>query len=315
MPPLTSLVIDPALLSPEAISPETAAFNARFEAQTRDLPKTHEVPVELTRKARDEGRGVFPPGGPLEGSDWHDLPSGRRVRLSRPAGAPRGLHLHIHGGGWTLGRPSHYDRQNQRRAALTGALVVSVEYRLAPENPFPAGPDDCLAAAEWALAEWPDLPMTLGGESAGAHLTAATLLGLRAKGKLDRVKGAALNYGCFDLRMTASAANWGDRQLVLSTPTMRFFAGSFVPDAARLSTPEVSPLLADLSGLPPALVQIGTADPLLDDSLLMAARWAANGVDLAIYPGGIHAFDMFDELAIAREFYAREAAFLIRAYG
>ncbi len=312
-----TLAIDPALLRPDAVSEETRAFNAEFEATMKDLPKTHEVPVELTRQARDEGRGVFPPGGPLEGSDWHEMPSGRRVRISRPEGAPRAVYLHIHGGGWTLGRPSHYDRQNQARAKATGAVVVSVEYRLAPEHPFPSGPDDCLAAAEWALDEWPDLPFAIGGESAGAHLAAVTLLRLREAGRLDRFRGAVLNYGCFDLRMTASAANWGERQLVLSTPTMRFFASCFVPEAAKLGTPEVSPLLADLTDMPPALFQIGTADPLLDDSLLMAARWAGagNGAELAVHPGGIHAFDMFDRLSIARDFTSRETGFLNRVFG
>ena len=311
-------VIDPALMRPDAISEETRAFNADFEAKTRDLPRTHEVPVELTRQARDEGRGVFPMGGPLEtGSEWRELPSGRRVRISAPEGAPRALYLHVHGGGWTLGRPSHYDVQNQARAAATGAVVVSVEYRLAPEHPFPAGPDDCAAAAAWALDAWPGLPVAVGGESAGAHLAAVTLLHLRAAGRLERVRGAVLNYGCFDLRMTASAANWGERQLVLSTPTMRFFAERFVPDAALRGTPEVSPLMADLSGMPPALFQIGTMDPLLDDSLLMAARWAGAGAEaeLAVHPGGIHAFDMFRDLAIAKDFTAREAAFLNRAFG
>ncbi|MEM6440204.1 MAG: alpha/beta hydrolase [Pseudomonadota bacterium] len=313
------LVIDPALLSDAAVSDETRAFNAQLERTLADLPKTHEVPPEVTRKARDEGRGIFPPGGPLEGSAWREIPAGTgRVRVTLPEGAPKGLHLHIHGGGFTLGRPSHYDRQNQDRAREAGCVVLSLEYRLAPEHPFPAGPEDCFEAARWALTEKPfgDLPVTIGGESAGGHLSAVTLLRLREAGLLGDVRGAVLNYGVFDLRGAASTLNWGDRQLVLSTPTIAFFNEGATTEAQR-SDPLHSPILADLAGLPRALFQIGTADPLLDDSLMMAARWTAagNGAELAIHPGGVHAFDMFpDALSIARDFKAREHAFLAACY-
>ena len=78
-------------------------------------------------------------------------------------------------------------------------------------------------------------------------------------------------------RMTASARNWGDKAMVLSTPTIAWFAANLCPDASVMADPLASPLLADLSGMPPALFQVGTADPLLDDSLAMAARWTGAG--------------------------------------
>jgi acetyl esterase/lipase len=312
--------IDPRLFAPEAVSAETAAFNAELEAQLAELPPTHEVPVELTRKAREEGRGVFPPGGPLPGSDWVEIPQGDgpgRVRVSRPEGPARGLYVHFHGGGWALGAPDQNDAQNQRLARETGAVVVSVPYRLAPENPYPAGPDDCHAGLRWALGadDFAGLPVVLGGESAGAHLAASMLLRLRAEGALERVRGAVLNYGCFDLRLTPSARNWGRRQLILSTPTLEWFSDGFAPDPAVREDPLASPLLADLRGLVPALFQVGTADPLLDDTLLMAPRWAAAGnpAELAVYPGGIHAFDQFD-LEIARAYLARKSAFVAACF-
>ena len=312
--------IDPAQFAPEAITPETAEFVAWLEDTLLSAPKPHEIPVEASRQARDEGRGLFPSGGPLpEGSDWVTMPSGRRVRVSKPAGPSRGIYLHVHGGGWALGRPSHYDTACQAIARDCGVTVVSVEYRLAPEHPFPAGPDDCLAAAEWVLGENPygDGPVVIGGESAGAHLALVTALSLRDAGRADRVRGLVLNYGCFDLRLTASARNWGDRQLILSTPTMDFFSDNFVPDKAARAHWRASPIMADLRGLPPALLQIGTEDPLLDDSLLMAVRMTAVGVpaELAVFPGGVHAFDNFTDLAITKDYYARRAAFVSARIG
>lgn len=299
---------------PGAISDETAAFNRWLEDELSRIKPVHEVPPALTRQARAEGKGVFPQAGPCEGSEWIDFPGAPggpgRARLSLPGGEPYGTYLHVHGGGWTLGTPEQYDSHNQRIAAAAGCRVVSMQYRLAPEHPWPACIEDCQAATRWALETF-DGPVVIGGESAGAHLSALVLLRLRAEGGLDRVAGTVLNYGIFDLRLTPSMANWGQRYLILSTPTTLWFRDNLNGPAP--DDPAVSPLLADLTGLPPALVQIGTADPLLDDSLFMANRWraAGNEAELQVYPGGVHAFDMFD-LAIARASLARQDAFITR---
>lgn len=303
---------------PAAVSDETAAFNRKLEETLAALPLPYQVPVALTRKARDEGRGIFPEAGPRPGSDWQEIPGAgsrpARVRVSLPAQAPRGTYLHIHGGGWTFNAPQHYDEHNQRIAQAAGCRVISIEYRLAPEHPWPAQREDCRAAALWALESF-EGPVVIGGESAGGHLSAVTLLELKAAGRLARIAGAVLSYGMFDLRGTPSVRNWGARYLVLSTPVIDWFAGNLMaghpPEDAG-----VSPLLADLSGFPPALLQVGTADPLLDDTLFMAARLRAAGgaVDLAVYPGGVHAFDQFD-LAIAREANARQDAFIAACMG
>lgn len=289
--------------APDAVSEETRAFVAAVEAEIAKAPPTHELPVELLRTARDEGRGVFPfhPPNP-EGEDIAipGAPGGPGiVRVTRPAGEPVGLFLHIHGGGFTLGRPWHADHWTKRIADATGALVASVQYRLAPEHPWPACREDCLAAARWAVAAAKDTAagrIVIGGESAGAHLSATTLLGMRDEGHIDAFAGALLTYGVFDLAGTPSVRNWGDRQLILSTPTIRWFNGNLGVGADDMRRPEVSPLYADLAGMPPALFQVGTWDPLLDDSDFMAARWASAGnrAELVHYPGGIHAFDYFD---------------------
>ncbi|MEQ1890865.1 MAG: alpha/beta hydrolase, partial [Alphaproteobacteria bacterium] len=176
--------------------------------------------------------------------------------------------------------------------------VVSVEYRLAPEHPFPAGPDDCEAAAVWLLAnakrEFGADRIFIGGESAGGHLAALTVLRMRDRHKYTGFAGANLVFGVFDLGLTPSAANWGGEPLIINTPVMRWFIDHFgVSDKAR--SPEVSPLYADTSNLPPALFTVGTRDPLRDDSLFMYARWIAGGnrAELAVYPGGAHGFTAF----------------------
>jgi acetyl esterase len=153
-PPPQSRLIDLSVFSAEP-SEETKRFNAAFEAKLANMPAAHEVPPAVTRRARDEGKSIFPLAGPLEGSEWWDIPGYRgrdaRVRVTMPEGHPKGVYLHVHGGGWTLGSPAHFDLYNQRLAKAAGVAVASVEYRLAPENPWPAGPDDVWAAVLWLL--------------------------------------------------------------------------------------------------------------------------------------------------------------------
>ncbi len=300
---------NPSPFAPEAVAPETAEFNARLEAMLAGLPAPMEVPIPEMRRLRAEGKGVFPLRGPREGSAWVEIPGAPALRESRPEGAARGTCLHIHGGGWTFNAPEQYDATCQALASAAGCRVLSVRYRLAPEHRWPACLEDCLAAARAILAREPG-PLVLAGESAGAHLAASLLLALREEGLADRVAGAALAYGIYDLRGTPSMRNWGERFLILSTPIVDWFVGNLMGEGDR-ADPAASPLLADLSGLPPALFQVGTADPLLDDSLFMAARWQAAGgrAALDIAPGGVHAYDQFD-LGIAEAAAARRAAFL-----
>ncbi len=313
------LTIDHAAFDPAAIAPETAAFNAQLEDMQRDAPKTHEVPPAVTRQAREDGKSIFPHGVPLAGSDYRDIPGGR-VRITRPEAAATGVFIHIHGGGWVLGAPHQYDHWAQYLAREVGCAVVSLPYRLAPEHTWPAQGDDVDRGARWvienAVAEFGTDRVAIGGESAGGHLTAVALGRLKRHGMLDRVCGALLHYGWFDPRMTPSMANWGARQLILSTPTIQWFQDCLTAgDAAILTDPDANPMLADLSGMPPALFQCGTADALIDDTLFMAARWTAAraAAEVRLYPGGVHAFDMFD-LAIAHEARAAAAAFLRRRF-
>jgi acetyl esterase/lipase len=253
----------------------------------------------------------------LDGSDWRPAPTeAGEVRISLPKGDPSGIFIHIHGGGWTIGSPTQCDDWMQYLAAETGCVCVSIKYRLGPEEPWPACADDCEAAAVWVIEElakeYGTDRIAIGGESAGAHLSAVTLNRLKARGIGDAVHGALFHYGVFDLAMTPSMANWGDRNMILSTPTVDWFADNLVgDDPSLLRSAQASPILGDLSGMPPALFQVGTVDPLIDDTLFMAQRWMVAGSEAAVnvYPGGVHAFDMFD-ITIAKEARAAGAAFL-----
>ncbi len=326
---------DPVIANPEsevmpdtpfmasAVQAETQAFVDDLESRLALMPAAHEVPVELTRKARDEGAGLFPfePRSP-EGRDM-DIPGAPggpgRVRIFRPDAAPTGVFLHIHGGGWTLGRPWHQDGRLKRMVAATGCATVSVEYRLAPENPWPACVNDCAAAARWLIGAAPEMfgtdRIAIGGESAGAHLAATTLLSMKSEGKVDAFCGALMAYGAYDLTMTPSVANWGARKLVLSTPTIAWFTANLGVPRDKMTDPLVSPLYGDLSGMPPALFQCGTYDPLMDDTAFMAARWVQAGAEARTvwYPGGVHAFDYFD-IPLARKADRDGHDFLRRAF-
>lgn len=219
------------------------------------------------------------------------------LRMFLPA-SPKGVYFHIHGGGWVIGSADGQDAPLESIAQNAGLAVVSVEYRLAPEHPYPAGPDDCEAAALWlinnAKQEFGTDRLFIGGESAGGHLAAVTVLRMRDRHDYTGFAGANLVFGVFDLGMTPSAANWGDKPLIINTPVMEWFIGHFGVDG-KTRDPDVSPLHADLSGLPPALFTVGTQDPLRDDSLFMYARWigAGNSAELAVYPGGAHGFTAF----------------------
>jgi acetyl esterase len=305
------------------VAEQTRAYNQILAETLAAIPAHHEVDdPPAIRAARASGEGPFPaPVRLAEGVDRTiqgrsgDIP----VRVFTPP-AVRGVYLHIHGGGWTLGSSAAHDPQLWRLARAAEVAVVSVEYRLSPEHPYPAGPDDCEDAARWLLAaadaEFGTDRLTIGGESAGAQLAVVTLLRLGERASAFR--GAQLTFGAYDLSMTPSQRQWGDYNLVLSTPIMAWFYDQFLPgmSAEERRNPDISPLYADLRGLPPARFSVGTQDPLLDDTLFMAARWeaAGNTASLEVIAEAAHGFVQFPldvserELAAQEEFVAKAIA-------
>lgn len=286
----------PSLFGADAISADTRAVNANLDRVLAELEPPADL--EALREAYVSGRLGLPASPPS--------PRARTITIDGPAGpiglrivAPdvvRGVYLHAHGGGWMAGSNAIWDDVLELIADIAGLASVSIDYRLAPEHPFPAAADDCLAAADWLIEhgerEFGTGWFAIGGESAGSHLAALTLLRLRDRGAAGAFRAANLLFGCFDLSLTPSMRRAQDTVFVTPESMAQFiaaFAGQY-----DLRDPALSPLYADLVDLPPALFTIGSIDPLLDDSLFMHARWlaAGNNAQLAVYPGGVHGFNI-----------------------
>lgn len=204
--------------------------------------------------------------------------------------------MFLHGGGWVLGNVDGHDHLARRLAARTGALVASVEYRLAPEHPFPSPHDDCWAATAWAAehaADWGGNPSRLAvcGDSAGANLAAG--VALRARDEGVQLAHQVLIYPCIDDRQSAYPSMVDNAEgYFLTAADMAWFWDRFVPTAHRDDGRAVPARAGDLTGLAPALVITAEFDPLRDEGEEYARRLAAAGVPTTVtrYPGVVHGF-------------------------
>ncbi|MEO8712569.1 MAG: alpha/beta hydrolase [Parafilimonas sp.] len=212
----------------------------------------------------------------------------------------RAVVLDIHGGGWCNGSPANDAQLNDEMARACKVAVVSVDYRLAPENPFPDCIYDCEAAAKWLLnnckAEFGTDKIFISGQSAGSHLAAVTTLYVRdSLHAIDKIKGVNLVYGMYDFGRTPSQRLATDSTF-LSKKDMADMMQLVFPNWSiqQLQQPQYSPLYADLHNLPPALFTVGAVDPLADDTYFMEARWrmAGNKTYLAVYPESPHGIDI-----------------------
>jgi acetyl esterase len=233
------------------------------------------------------------------------------ARVYRPEGATAGgpVIVFFHGGGWVIGSIHSHDNTTGRLAAESGCTVVSVEYRLAPEHPFPAPAEDAYAATAWVAAHAGDLGLDAGrlaiaGDSAGGNLAAVVALLARERGG-PRIAYQVLIYPNVDVRVqTASRRDLGDQPYLLSNRALAWFEDHYIGDAEidwRLS-----PLRADdLTGLPPAFVLTAELDPLRDEGEAYATRLRQAGVPTTYHQadGMIHGFFSFpvDGAAAARE--------------
>lgn len=222
---------------------------------------------------------------------------GVSVRILNPPGAPRGVLLDMHGGGWVVGSAGLNDHLNADLAAEAGLAVVSVDYRLLSEARgirMEHAIADCVAAGRWLAEHGPARFGTdrlfLTGQSAGGHLAALTALALRDEGRFGDFRGCVLVYGVYDLSGTPSARAAGPDTLILNGPTLAADLGRLTPDRdeAGRRRPDISPLCADLRDLPPALFIAGDLDPLRDDSRLMANAWLSDAelIEVPLAPHG-----------------------------
>jgi acetyl esterase/lipase len=283
---------DPAL---DEYVAEMRTFNETYNSRSASTVADLTTPEGLA-KARDLSAlmgGIFS-GTNSSRATTRAVPGtsiGLRI-ITPKEGSPTALYIDIHGGGFFMGDATMSDALNTTIADSANAVVVSIDYRLAPEAPYPAPIDDCETATVWILEnaarEWGVDRFAIGGASAGGNLVAVTLQRLRDRhGALSSFVAANMQFGVYDLSGTPSQIDLGRlafRDLYLPTTPL-----------AQRKVADISPLYGDLRGMPPALFTVGTLDYLYDDSLFMSARWhaAGNETQLAVYPECIHGFTAF----------------------
>jgi len=260
-------------------------------------------PVEARRRY-DAGTSVFAtPSPPLAEVVSGSLPGPAGTvpyRLYRPNagdGAPLPIVAFFHGGGWMFGGLDSHDHVCREFAHQAGALVVSVDYRLAPEHKFPAAFDDCVAATRWLRDNAPGLGadparLAVAGDSAGGNLAAAVCLALRDAGEAQPIF-QYLIYPAVDLACESDSHRRLAEGYLLTKDGIDHCVDSYLNTPGETEDPRASPLKADnLTGLAPALVQTAGFDPLCDEGTAFADRLSADGVAATHtrYDGMIHGF-------------------------
>ncbi|CAK4030980.1 hypothetical protein DOTSEDRAFT_80769 [Lecanosticta acicola] len=316
MPLQSDLQLNHDKFNPENISPQTREFNDNLIRVMNSGPKWYEVGPEKYRQMRWNGETPLPQPTVLESGTNASLPSretGREIsiRVFEPENddqgkgrKAKGVFYHIHGGGWVLQSEHYQDLMLKYYADHANLTVVSVGYRLAPEHPYPAGNEDCFDVAEYlvehAEREYGGPLLFIGGDSAGAHLSVVTTYHLLQARPDFAFKGLVLNFGAYDISGFLPQAHHFDLPLVLTLDIMQRYIDAYLPgkSPAERRDPMISPLYMDLSNpdkLPPALFSCGTLDPLLDDSVMMSAKWSMSGAEsiLKVYAGGPHGFTFF----------------------
>ncbi|MFW0796231.1 alpha/beta hydrolase [Gordonia sp. CPCC 205515] len=251
--------------------------------------------------------------------DVRALPSGGSARIIRPAevtGAAPGL-LWIHGGGYVIGKAQQDDALCRRFAAALGAVVVSVDYRLAPDNPFPAPLDDCHEALS-LLRELDGVDtsrIAIGGASAGGGLAAQLAVRIRDRGEPTPIL-QLLVYPMLDDRTGQADVVDEENLRMWHAKSNRYGWASYLGGA----DPElVAPARReDLSGLAPAWIGVGNFDLFHDEDMLYADRLRAAGIhcDVEVIPGAFHGFDMVNPSApVSKEFFRMQSAALRAAFG
>ncbi len=291
------------------------------------MPSLSTVPPDVMRKAFEEQRSARPEGDSVAKVIDRQIPGpdGKlTVRVYSPFGAgPFPVLTYFHGGGFVLCDLDSHDSTCRGLTNAAQCVVVSVDYRLAPEAPFPAAPEDCYAATRWVAENAPELDgdparHAVAGDSAGGNLAAVVALMARDRGGPALVH-QLLIYPVTDHSFDTPSYLDNAEGYFLTREMMQWFWGHYLKSEADGMQALASPLCADdLSNLPSATVITAEFDPLRDEGEAYAARLEASGVptELVRYEGMIHGFfGMTDTVDRAKEAVAQSGRALRRAFG
>lgn len=279
-------------------------FIEKLLAQLAGRPALSAGSPEDARTMVALGRAVLGKGPEMHEVRDLDIPTRAGTigaRLLKPAADVRGLVVYLHGGGWVVGAIEDFDTLGRTLAAESGCAVLLPDYRLAPEHPFPAGLEDAEDALSYASREIVSLagkrvPVVVAGDSAGGNL--ATVAARTLRGKAD-IAFQVLIYPVADCDFATGSYKAHGEGLPLTTRDMEWFFGHYAPRLAW-PRPEISPLRADLTGLPPALVVTAEYDVLADEGTAYAAKLQQAGVPVTtrrvagVTHGFIRLHNLFD---------------------
>ncbi|CDO30308.1 alpha/beta hydrolase [Mycolicibacterium porcinum] len=270
-------------------------------AEVRARLKASRRPARPVPVGNVEDRTVPGPAGEIPVRIYHPLDSA-------DAGTGLPVLVYFHGGGFVLCDLDSHDSCCRRLANGIGAIVVSVDYRLAPEHPYPAAVDDALAATEWVAAHAGELGgdparLVVAGDSAGGNLAAVVAMTARDRGG-PTIAFQVLIYPVVDQRRKSSLSSPHTKSGVLTAEHMQWFTAQYLGDSGAQSEVSASPILGDMTGLPDGHVLTGALDPLCEEGEEYARMLAAGGAKVSVrrYDRGFHGFfNLADHLPAAAE--------------
>lgn len=269
------------------LDPQIQPLVDAVNAAAADAPAIWEQTVEDRREGYRGLSAIAGPGPELD-QVTDSTAAGVPIRIYANEGAT-GVFLYIHGGGYTIGDIETHDQPCRQLALESGAIVISPDYRLAPEHPFPAGVDDSWAVLQWIVEEYgADHKIVVGGDSAGGNLSA--VLAIMARDADIKLCAQLLIYPAVDAEDDSPSMTENGTGYILSKDTMDWFSQQYAADAADF---RASPIRAEsLAGVAPAVVITAEFDPLRDQGAAYAEALTAAGVDTTYtnYDGMVHAF-------------------------
>jgi len=284
-------------MSEGKMDPQLRAFNDYRERLAAQYPDIYKSPLQVARRSIELAQATFNEGGPrmFKTEDrWMVIP-GRRilVRVHYPTNAPNlPVVVFLHGGGWVWNSIDTHDRVAREYAARAGVAVISPDYVSAPEYPFPAALNECVAVVRWVRENgttWnlDGSRVAIGGDSAGANLSLATVLAMRDAGD-EMLRGALLNYPPLDPELETDSYTRYPQQ----RPRMTWYWAQYLQQQTDRKNPLAAPSLARMDGLPPLRFSVGEIDALVDENVALAKRAlaAGNETEIEVYPGMNHSF-------------------------